>query len=215
MAKKTKEKKENALTIINRFRKEAKAETILFISIANNLYRFFPELNLTLLKGEIVFVPAKAPHDYSPGTYNWNKPTALVASLMFNCNNKDFTKETDNTNYTLVKTLIKQFAGLFRNHEEELILQKPIKVNNNYSKAFSMEFYTRYNKRVKFIFNRDAPVTDWYNHIDTAIDLMAEHYHKENNVLRRKMDKLKLPVKYPLHLVYDKRKKQWEPYIRR
>ena len=95
-----------------------------------------------------------------------------------------------------------------------MILKKPIKTKNNFSKAYSLEFVTKSHKSLKFIFNRDLPLKDWYKYIDTAIDLMVEHYHKENNKLQRMMEKIEQPIKYPLHFVYNKRKKQWEPFIR-
>ena len=213
MAKKAtkKEKKEKTSTNeVSEIFDKYKPDIIIHLAMSKTLpANLFDDFSMALLEKNIfVFRYIKA----NRAKKNISD-TLLIASFLLVSKEDSFHKKDITKRRNLLKKGMKTLAEMMHVIDKKMSKTIKIKPESNISETFSLSTLIGSGKHLNFLFRRNAPLKDWEMCVDAAVNFMIEGYEKKDSELRRMFKTMERPVKFPLHLLFNKRKKKWEPYI--
>lgn len=191
--------------------KTEKPEIIAHLSISQELPSdLFDDVVSELNKQGIITIPILRENALFASATEWILPTAVVVGFVIKSYADGFLNEMGKEHYQVFKAGIKKIIRKLNGYESKIISTKPLHNNNDQSLVFSIETISKTGKRIKFLFNKDVPLTDWDTYIDSAVDLMEQHYNQDENELDRQIAKVEQPVSNPIFIKYNRQSLRWE-----
>lgn len=188
-----------------------KPEIIVHLSITKDFpAELFEDVIPELNKPGIITIPSLRENFVFAAATEWVLPTAVIVGFVLKSYADGFLNEMGKEHYQVFKAGIKKIIRKIYGLENKIISTKPIDPKNDQSNIFSIETATKTGKPVKFLFNKDVPLADWEAYVESAVDLMEQHYKNDENELDRQIAEMEQPVSNPIFIKYNKKSLRWE-----
>lgn len=144
----------------------------------------------------------------------WAIP-GLIAAYIFKPYFESFLKEAGKDHYVLLKNCLHKLLRKNKDSNVKMITSQysPDKVDasNTQSKAISIHFELKDNKRVKLIFDDALEIDDWTNALDEFLSLVEEQYNGfPEDELTLRLESFSRNPNYEIYALINNQTKEWE-----
>jgi hypothetical protein len=178
---------------------------------------YFPENFSELITSDIIDerlnIEIHREESHLMACFEWAIP-GIIAAYIFKPYFESFLKEAGKDHYKLLKLSLSKLLRFTKDAPIRTITAdsstSKIDLNNSQSKAISIYFQLKDNRKIKLLFDNNLLIDDWLKSLDTFLNIMNDHYMNfPFDDLSKRLNNLEKESNHEIFAIIDFETKVW------